>query len=73
MSTTLREEPAPYGPSPEEAALRALERMDWAAYERQSQMDLKEAAAAYQRGDRGVPAREFFDHLAREDERTVVQ
>lgn len=71
MSTILREEPAPYGPSPEEAAMLALAKMDWAAYDHQSQRDLKEAAAAYREGDRGTPAREFFDALYREDELTT--
>ena len=71
MSTILREEPAPYGPSPEEAAMLALEKMDWAAYDQQSQRDLKVAVAAYREGDRGRPAREFFDALYREDELTT--
>lgn len=71
MSTILRDEPAPYGPSPEEAAMLALETMDWAAYDQQSQRDLQEAAAAYRMGDRGMPAREFFDALYREDELTT--
>ena len=71
MSTILRDEPAPYGPSPEEAAMLVLEKMDWAAYDQQSQRDLQEATAAYRMGDRGMPAREFFDSLYREDELTT--
>lgn len=73
MSTILQEQPAQYGASgdTEEAPRReaaALAGRDWEAYERQSRSDLLESAKAFQEGEIGAPAREFFDELYLEDE-----
>ena len=60
-----------YEHDPARRTRSVLEKMDWAAYDQQSQRDLQEATAAYRMGDRGMPAREFFDSLYREDELTT--
>lgn len=47
--------------------VEAYEKMAREAYEHQMDVRLHEAVAAYAAGDRGTPAREFFDELYRED------
>lgn len=67
MSTTLREEPAPYGPSPEEAAQLALDQMDWAAYDKVMDERLQQSVQACARGEAGIPlevAMQRLQHLA---------
>ena len=76
MSSVVHEEFAPYLATPrglpEESLQKAEAGVDWEGYERQSEIDLREAVAAYQAGERGVPARAFFDELLREDELEVA-
>ncbi len=71
MDSVVREEITPYQISPrglpEEAAIHALQSMDWEAYEKRMEGELKEAIEAYAKGERGTPARDFFDDLYRED------
>lgn len=71
MDSVVREEITPYQISPcglpEEAAIHALQSMDWEAYEKRMEGELKEAIEAYAKGERGTPARDFFDDLYHED------
>ncbi len=71
MDSVVREEITPYQVSPrglpEEAVIHALQSMDWEAYEKRMDEELKEAIEAYAKGERGTPAREFFDGLYHED------
>ncbi len=76
MSSVVHEEFTAYQGAPkglpDESILKAEAGVDWEGYERQSEIDLREAVAAYQAGERGVPARAFFDELLREDELEVA-
>jgi hypothetical protein len=67
MSSVLGEEPVHYHATSsgvEEMSLSKAEAgMDWEAYDRQSEIDLREAVAEYQAGGRGMPAKAFFDEL----------
>ncbi len=76
MSSVVHEEFTSYqGASKglsEESLLKSAADVDWEAYERQSENDLREAVAAYQAGERGVSARAFFHDLLREDELEVA-
>lgn len=51
--------------------VEAYEKMAWEAHEHQMDQRLKSAVDAYAQGGRGTPAREFFDSLYREDEKTT--
>jgi len=48
----------------------AYEKMAWEAHEHQMDQRLQAAVEAYAQGERGTPAREFFDSLHRDDEMT---
>ena len=63
MSTILREEPAPYGPSPEEAAMLALEKMDWTAYDQVMDERLQRSVQACAHGEAGIPLEEAMQRL----------
>ncbi len=51
--------------------VEAYEKMAWEAHEHQMDQRLKSAVDAYAQGERGTPAREFFDSLYREDDETT--
>lgn len=51
--------------------VEAYEKMAWEAHEHQMDQRLKAAVDAYAKGERGTPAREFFDSLYRGDETTT--
>jgi hypothetical protein len=46
---------------------KSLLTMDWPAYEERMNQELKIAVDAYAKGERGLPAKEFFSALYEED------
>lgn len=49
----------------------AYEKMAWEAHEHQMDQRLKSAVDDYAKGERGTPAREFFDSLYHEEDKTT--
>ena len=47
--------------------VEAYEKMAWEAHEHQMDQRLKTSVEAYAKGERGTPAREFFDGLYLDD------
>ncbi|MGV3660929.1 MAG: type II toxin-antitoxin system Phd/YefM family antitoxin [Prosthecobacter sp.] len=51
--------------------VEAYEKMAWEAHEHQMDQRLKAAVEGYANGERGSSAREFFDSLYQEDDKTA--
>ncbi len=51
--------------------LDAYEKMAWESHEHQMDQRLQAAVDVYAKGERGTPAREFFDSLYNEDDQST--